>query len=275
MGQWCASLTDVLTRLVGDTDPDTWFQRSEVDRAIAALADSAGGHSSTVPTADLVALLDGALRSSPGRPRFGTGRLTVSSLTAERGIPHRVVCLLGVDQANEIGGFSGPDDLIATRPCLGDRDRRSEQRALFLDAVLSAGERLVICSTGFDVRTRAEIPPAVVLSELVEAVERLIGNRFKPIDHPRQTWSERAFTELFPGQGPWSHDRSAARAALARREAAPDIATPLGPLAEAPASPIITVPALVTAMTNPLDLLAQVRLGLRVTAARDLSLIHI
>ncbi|MGB1610736.1 MAG: hypothetical protein ACPHGX_10090, partial [Ilumatobacteraceae bacterium] len=111
VGQWCASLTDVLTRLVGDTDPDTWFQRSEVDRAIAALADSAGGHSSTVPTADLVALLDGALRSSPGRPRFGTGRLTVSSLTAERGIPHRVVCLLGVDQANEIGGFSGPDDL--------------------------------------------------------------------------------------------------------------------------------------------------------------------
>ena len=271
VGQWCASLTDVLTRLVGDTDPDTWFQRSEVDRAIAALADSAGGHPSTVPTADLVTLLDGALRSSPGRPRFGTGRLTVSSLTAERGIPHRVVCLLGVDQANEIGGFSGPDDLIATRPCLGDRDRRSEQRAQFLDAVLSAGERLVICSTGFDVRTRAEIPPAVVLSELVEAVERLIGNRFKPIDHPRQTWSERAFTELFPGQGPWSHDRSAARAALARREAAPDIATPLGPLAEAPASPIITVPALVTAMTNPLDLLAQVRLGLRVTAARDRS----
>ena len=50
VGQWCASLTDVLTRLVGDTDPDTWFQRSEVDRAIAALADSAGGHSSTVPT---------------------------------------------------------------------------------------------------------------------------------------------------------------------------------------------------------------------------------
>ncbi len=62
-----------------------------------------------------------------------------------------------------------------TRLCLGDRDRRSEQRAQFLDAVLSAGERLVICSTGFDVRTRAEIPPAVIVSELTEAVEVSIG----------------------------------------------------------------------------------------------------
>ncbi len=32
-----------------------------------------------------------------GRPRFGTGAVTVSSLTAQRGVPHRVVCLLGLD----------------------------------------------------------------------------------------------------------------------------------------------------------------------------------
>jgi len=268
VGEWCASLLEVLTKLVGEADPDTWFQRREIDRAITALADSAGDHFSAVPTADLVALLDGALRSSPGRPRFGTGRVTVSSLTSERGIPHRVVCLLGIDQANELGGFSGPDDLVATRPCLGDRDRRSEQRAQFLDAVLSAGERLVICSTGFDVRTRAEIPPAVIVSELTEAVEGLIGACFEPVDHPRQAWSERAFHELIPGQGTWSHDRSAARAAIARRDAAPDIAARLGPLPAFAGSPIVTVTALVTAMTNPLDLLAEERLGLRVSSSR-------
>ena len=269
--EWCASLLDVLTRLVGEADPDTWFQRREIDQAITALADSAQGHRSAVPTADLVALLSGALRSSPGRPRFGTGRVTVSSLTAERGIPHRVVCLLGIDQANELGGFSGPDDLIATRPCLGDRDRRSEQRAQFLDAVLAAGERLVICSTGFDVRTRAEIPPAVIISELVEALEQLTGVEFTSLDHPRQAWAERAFGELMSGQGPWSHDRSAARAAIARRGAVPGITTRLGPLPEVSAPPVITVPALVTAMTKPLDLLAQNRLGLRTTLSRDHS----
>jgi len=268
---WCASLLGILTRLVGDADPDTWFQRAEIDRAVNSLAESAGEHPEPVPTADLAALLMGALTTSPGRPRFGTGRVTVSSLTAERGIPHRVVCLLGMDQANELGGFSGPDDLIAARPCLGDRDRRSEQRAQFLDAVLSAGERLVICSTGFDVRTRAEVPPAVIVAELAESIETLTGREFASVDHPRQAWSERAFATLIPGQGPWSHDHSAARAAVARLDAAPGVVARLDRLPTRAADPTIPVESLVTSMTKPLDLLAQVRLGLRVGASRDRS----
>ena len=271
VGEWCASLLNVLTRLVGDADPDTWFQRVEIDRAITSLAESAGDQREPVPTADLAALLSGALRSSPGRPRFGTGRVTVSSLTAERGIPHRVVCLLGMDQANELGGFSGPDDLIASRPCLGDRDRRSEQRAQFLDAVLSAGDRLVICSTGFDVRTRADVPPAVTVAELAESIETLTGRKFASVDHPRQAWSERAFSTLIPGQGPWSHDHSAARAAVARLDAAPGVVTRLDRVPALTPDPTIPVESLVTSMTKPLDLLAQVRLGLRVTASRDRS----
>ncbi len=58
-------LLEVLTKLVGEADPDTWFQRR---------GDRSGHHRArrlrrrpllAVPTADLVALLDGALRSSP------------------------------------------------------------------------------------------------------------------------------------------------------------------------------------------------------------------
>ena len=91
-----------------------------------------------------------------------------------RSVPHRVVCLLGLDD----GVFPrnprpDGDDVLARNPAIGERDARGEDRQLMLDAILAATEHLVITYTGADERTGAIRPPAVPLGELLDALDEI------------------------------------------------------------------------------------------------------
>ena len=73
-----------------------------------------------------------------------------------RSVPHRVVCLVGLDD----GVFprtrsTDGDDVLARDPLTGERDPRSEDRQLLLDAVLAASETLVVTYTGANEHTGA------------------------------------------------------------------------------------------------------------------------
>ena len=75
----------------------------------------------------------------PTRANFRTGTLTVCTMVPMRSVPHRVVCLVGLDdgvfpRAAAVDG----DDVLGRRPLTGERDVRSEDRQLLLDALLAA-----------------------------------------------------------------------------------------------------------------------------------------
>jgi exodeoxyribonuclease V gamma subunit len=302
---WCVALAAALTDLCDVADADAWQWRaveSVIEELRAEATIDGRPRAVEVDPSDLAMLLRGRLSTSQGRPRFGTGAVTVSSLTAQRGVPHRVVCLLGLDDA-ALGGLPSAEDLVAARPCVGDRDPRSEQRAQLLDAVLAADDRLLLFSTGHDIRTNASLPPAVVVAELLDLVDatvRLDGHLVDDstwaarasaaltVDHPRQAWSERALGAgtgaggtLRTGAdgtrvgglgqaGPWSFDRGARDAALARRtQRTGDVAflpeplaPPVGATGTAPAVPVLPIDELVTACTNAPELLLRNRLGI-------------
>ena len=79
-----------------------------------------------------------------------------------RSVPHRVVCLLGLDDgAFRAASPRDGDDLMLDDPRVGERDPRTEDRQLLLDALMAATDHLVITYTGNDERTNAERPPAV------------------------------------------------------------------------------------------------------------------
>ena len=61
-----------------------------------------------------------------------------------RSVPHRVVCLVGLDDGvfPRLGVVDG-DDVLARDPMTGERDIRSEDRQLLLDAIGAATEKLV------------------------------------------------------------------------------------------------------------------------------------
>jgi hypothetical protein len=76
--------------------------------------------------AEVRALLADRLEPRPTRANFRTGHLTVCTLVPMRSVPHRVVCLLGLDD----GTFprKAPrdgDDLLLREPHVGERDART------------------------------------------------------------------------------------------------------------------------------------------------------
>ena len=59
---------------------------------------------------------------------------------------------------------AAPPDPLAQRPRPGDRTVRDDDRQLFLEALLSARDRLLITYVGQSIRDNAELPPSVVVS---------------------------------------------------------------------------------------------------------------
>ncbi len=102
---------------------------------------------------------------------FLSGGITFCAMLPMRSIPFKVICLIGVndeDYPRRDHAFSF--DLIAKNPKPGDRSRRSDDRYLFLEALLSARNRLHISYVGQDVRDNTIRPPCVLISELLDYI---------------------------------------------------------------------------------------------------------
>jgi exodeoxyribonuclease V gamma subunit len=100
---------------------------------------------------------------------FIVGRVTFATLMPMRAIPFRQVYMLGMQDGAYPRKSEAPDfDLMAIRGHYrpGDRSRRDDDRYLFLEALLSARERLVISWCGFSVQDNREQPPSVLIGQL-------------------------------------------------------------------------------------------------------------
>jgi exodeoxyribonuclease V gamma subunit len=279
---WAAHIAAAADALTATTDHDSW-QRAELQRILddvlanATTDDQPSG--AELELADIRALLADRLRGRPTRANFRTGHLTICTLVPMRSVPHRVVCVLGLDD----GDFprKAPrdgDDLLLDDPHLGDRDPRAEDRQMLLDALLAATERLIITYTGNDERTNLSRPPAVPVAELLDVVDRTFrtddhrraARRQVLVRHPLQPFDPRNFAagELAPG-GPWSFDRVAlggARALSAPRAIAPPfIAEPLPPLD----GELLELGDLVRFVEHPARAFLRRRLGISVRESLD------
>ena len=236
LGQLCgiAPITTWLTRLeeavlqLGDTAWDGAWQVAQLGRELGGIREVAAGNDAPLALTDVRILLEQRLAGRPTRTSFRTGDLTVCTMTPMRSVPHRVVCLLGLDDtAFPRHGLPDGDDLLGRDPRIGERDPRSEDRQLFLDAILAAKDHLVITYTGADVRTGALLPPAVPVGELLDALDLTAeGARdHVVIRHPLQPFDPINFTpDALGAPGPFSFDRSAhagAESLRSERTAAP------------------------------------------------------
>jgi exodeoxyribonuclease V gamma subunit len=103
---------------------------------------------------------------------FLTGGLTFCAMLPMRSIPFRVIGLLGMNddsyprQTRSLGF-----DLMAKKPRPGDRSRRVDDRYLFLEALLSAREKLHISYVGQSIQDNSLRPPSVLVSELLDTIE--------------------------------------------------------------------------------------------------------
>ncbi len=201
MRNWLAALTDGITMLTRINDSDAW-QTSQMQREFAEVLQQAGSRVDTsLRLPDIRALLDQHLAGRPTRANFRTGTLTVCTMVPMRSVPHRVVCLVGLDDGvfPRLGVVDG-DDVLARDPMTGERDIRSEDRQLLLDAIGAATEKLVITYTGANEYSGQPRPPAVPLAELLDTLDLTTPDKIRErivVEHPLQPFDIR---NVIPGE---------------------------------------------------------------------------
>ncbi|TWS24527.1 exodeoxyribonuclease V subunit gamma, partial [Tsukamurella conjunctivitidis] len=245
---WAESLQRLIGEVGAVPAADSW-QVTQAGREItAALRD---GADRDLTLTEVRAMLASRLSAKPTRANFRTGELTVCTLVPMRSVPHRVVVLLGLDDEvfPRSTRYSG-DDVLGRTPCVGERDPRAEDRELFLDAVTSATDRLLVFYTGADPVKGTRRPPAVPASELRDATQALLsdpaadGLEFR---HPLQPFDPVNFDPAaFGQQTPFSFDPAAYAGAVAALRA------------PAPPAPFLTEP-LAASVVEDVDLDALVR----------------
>lgn len=233
--EWSALLHDMLEQCFdtglafADWLTDT---REAIDRLVNAMRE--GANDTLIPAAVIRSALAGTL-DDPARGGVPWGSVTFSSLTSLRGLPYRAICVLGMDdrvlpspqRADEF-------DLMASSPPQpGDRQRRDDERNLFLDLLLAAREQLLIAYTGRNQRDNAVLPPAALVDELLDHLAQVsAGPQASPdevaaarrafiVEHPLQPFSIEYFSDndsLFTYEP--------VRAELAQRLVAPQSASP-------------------------------------------------
>ncbi|MBI3782193.1 MAG: exodeoxyribonuclease V subunit gamma [Deltaproteobacteria bacterium] len=271
LAQWRDDLAAALAALLANTD-DTAHQHRQIRAALAELAQQAedGGFGGRVDLESVRLRLEASLENAaPGRD-FLTGGVTFCAMVPMRSIPFRVVCLLGMND----GAFPRPQrplsfDLMLQQPLPGDRSGRDDDRHLFLEALLAARERLIITYVGQSVRDNAEIPPSVVVSELLDVIgESFTRDAEAPlpsaplvIRHPLQPFSRHYFdgrSDLFSYAQPYF--AGALRLGQQRDAAAPFVVAPLP--VDADAERTVTVDELARFFENPARGFLQRRLSL-------------
>jgi exodeoxyribonuclease V gamma subunit len=277
LATWSEAIAAAADALTATPGRERW-QRAELQRVLDEIVLEAGdGADVELAPAEVRALLHERLAGRPTRANFRTGHLTICTLMPMRSVPHRVICLLGLDD----GAFprKAPrdgDDLMLDDPHVGERDPRSEDRQLLLDALMAATERLIITYTGNDERTNTPRPPAVPVGELLDAIDATVrapdgeARGQVLVRHPLQPFDPRNFTPgQLGGEQAWSFDPvtlDGARALSGPRVAPqPFLARPLPPRD----GRVIELDDLVRFVEHPVRAFLRQRLGISVRGGVD------
>ena len=155
---------------------------------------------------ELVRVALAELLDDPVRGGVPTGMVTFTSMQSLRNLPYRVICAIGLNDAAFPANTPRCEfDLMARQARPGDRQRRLDERNVFLDLLLSARHTLHLSYVGRSVRDNAVLPPSVLLSELLEYLIPAIAEDADSaaglaqararlvVEHPLQPFAEIAF----------------------------------------------------------------------------------
>jgi exodeoxyribonuclease V gamma subunit len=190
-----ATLLETLERychvLNQPTDAQTWFTRirdlsndcfqptdsaeqlvqsrmeSELEKWLNACIDA--GLTESLPLTVVREAFLSAIQESSLSQRFLAGKVNFCTLMPMRAIPFKVVCLLGMNDGKYPRSRPPLDfDLMAAKGAYrpGDRSRREDDRYLFLEALLSAREKLYISYIGRNIQDNSEQMPSVLVGQL-------------------------------------------------------------------------------------------------------------
>jgi exodeoxyribonuclease V gamma subunit len=99
--------------------------------------------------------------------------ITFCAMLPMRSIPFKIICLIGMNNDTFPREFRPLGfDLITQKPKVGDRSKRNDDKYLFLEACISAREKLYISYVGQSIQDNTKIEPSVIISELIDYIEK-------------------------------------------------------------------------------------------------------
>jgi len=176
LGEWPGVLRNVIEDFFAETpgDEETGDVRElrEAVARLATIAQTAGGEQ-LVEFPAMREHFSGLMGEAEQRGGFLTGGVTFCALKPMRSIPARVIWLMGMNDAVFPRRSQPPQfDLMSAEPKPGDRSPRDDDRYLFLEALLSARDRLRISHVGRSLVNHDTLPPSVVVSELLDYLDQ-------------------------------------------------------------------------------------------------------
>ncbi|EAT12608.1 exodeoxyribonuclease V subunit gamma [Bermanella marisrubri] len=112
------------------------------------------------------------LQKNNGSQHFMIGRVNFCTLLPMRSIPFKYVAVLGLNDQEYPRTVPGNSlDLMRFNRRVGDRNRRDEDRYLFLEAILSARQGLWLSYRSLDQKQNTPMTPSVVLAEFMDYLD--------------------------------------------------------------------------------------------------------
>jgi exodeoxyribonuclease V gamma subunit len=273
LAEWAESLQLLINALFDEREAgDTLLLLSKACAALKEQA-TASGIERPIELALIRQQLTAALEQGSAASGFLTGAVTFCTMVPMRSLPFRLVCLLGLDDGalprrTPAAGF----DLIGQKPRRGDRARRLDDRYLLLETLLSARSGLYLSYVGRDPRSNAELPPSVLVSELLDVVDLTAIDANSPAStrithqHPLQPFAPGNFAGARQAgfAAPWF--RAAQR--LSQAVEAPQ---PFASALDAPDADWLTIEPsqLIHCFKHPARYLLEQRLGLRLAQGEE------
>lgn len=192
----------VVNRWIGSFLPRGSSRESEVQqirllvRQLVREIHSAGV-SGKIPYGLIRTALEEQLESTASGSSSFTRGVVIHSMVPVRSIPFRVVALLGLNEELFPRRPVRPDyDLMAGTVRPGERDRKREDRNLFLESVMAAGEVHYSSYVGRNQKDDEPVPPSVILDEWIQLVSDALPEGTEPVrTAPLTGFSPRCFVQ--------------------------------------------------------------------------------
>ncbi|SDZ78671.1 DNA helicase/exodeoxyribonuclease V, gamma subunit [Thiothrix caldifontis] len=189
--EWNRRFRQVLDSVVGEDAPlqSVWQALENLEKTVTQV-----GFEQPLEWAVFQSALAEQLDKRSEADGFLGRGITCCALMPMRTVPFRFVALIGMND----GIYPRRDarasfDRMGQGIKRGDRLKRDEDRYLFLESILSARDGLYISYLGQSPHDNSELPPSVLVSELMDYLERCVpGCRSALLTkHPLQAFSQK------------------------------------------------------------------------------------
>ena len=221
---WLDGLVDLLEEWQRPASPREWADR--LGRALDQVLDAGTERFDSMTAVDLVgqlraaetehaceveldagtmaAWLDRTAEDEVRRVTRVGGAIAMGGLKPMRALPCRVLAVMGLHDAAFPRRTRAPAwDLLAAAPRPGDRDPVHDDRQLFLDALLAAGDRVIMTATARNVRSNKDEPLSACVEEFLRVAAATVSDhpdareaahRELVEDHPLQPFNATAYS---------------------------------------------------------------------------------